>query len=133
MYFPRRYFSAALFALLALPVAASAQTAAPAKLVTGTWTGKITTPGNPDPTDITFEVTYKADTLSIDLVAGEHGKFALNDIKLSDKKLTFFFTPGPKVVCELNVKEAGYAGDCKDDDGAIVPLTMLPPAKPAKT
>lgn len=133
MYFSRRILTAALFAL-ALPVAASAQTAASAaKLVTGTWKGWITTPGNQTPTDITFEVEYKADSLAITLVAGEHGKFPLNEIQVTDKKLSFFFTPGPKVTCVLDQKDTGYAGDCTDTEGNVVPLQMLPPAKDQKS
>jgi hypothetical protein len=128
----RKIIPAAFFALVALPMAASAQTAAPAKLTAGTWTGTIITPGNNDPTDLSYVVEYKADALAITLVAGangEHGRFPLNDIKVSTSEITFSFTPGPKVLCDLKSKDAGYEGNCKDDDGNVVPLTMLPPAK----
>jgi hypothetical protein len=133
MHFQHRTFTAALFALLALPLAASAQTATPARLASGTWTGMITTPGNQEPTSITFEVGYKADTLAIALVVGEHGTFPLSDIELSEKTLKFSFTPGPKVSCVLNSSNTGYEGNCSDDDGNVVPLTMITPAgEPAR-
>lgn len=128
----RRIIPAALFALVALPLGASAQTAAPAKLATGTWTGTITTPGNNEPTDLTYNVEYKADALAITMGVGannEHGKFPLSDIKLFNGALTFSFTPGPKVLCDLKAKDAGYEGSCKDDQGNVVPLTMMPPVK----
>ena len=132
MVFPRRILAAALFAL-ALPLAASAQSAAPAKLAVGTWTGSVTPPNEPEPQNITFEVSYKADTLAITLVAGDHGSFPLNDIQVTDSKISFSFTPGPKVVCALETKGIGYAGDCKDDEGNIVPMSMAPPAKEQKS
>ena len=54
----------------------------------------------------------------------------LEDVKLVDKKLSFWFTPGPKVVCELNGKDDGsFAGNCVADDGVQVPMTMVPPKK----
>ena len=130
MLYPRRILTAAVFAL-ALPLAASAQTApaTPAKLVPGIWTGTIVTPGNTNETELTYEVEYKADALAITMVVGEHGKFPLSDIKVSSTDIAFSFTPGPKVLCSLNSKENGFAGTCKDDQGNVVPLTMLPPAK----
>src|SRR5688572_1901161 len=132
MHFQRRIFTVALFALLALPVAASAQTTTPARLAAGTWTGTITTPGNQDPTNITYEVDYKADALAIALVVGEHGTFPLNEIEVVDAKLKFSFTPGPKVSCVLDANDTGYAGSCSDDEGNVVPLTMVAPVKEAK-
>ena len=133
MHFQRRIFTAALFALLALPVGASAQTATPVKLAAGTWTGTIVTPGNQDPTNLTYEVEYKADTLAIAMVVGEHGTFPLNEIEVADTKLKFSFTPGPKVLCVLNANDTGYAGNCSDEEGNVVPLTMVAPAKQAKS
>jgi hypothetical protein len=124
---------AALFALFAFPVVAFAQSAAPARLAVGTWTGKIVTPGNHEPTDLTYEVEYKADSLAITMVAGQEGKFTLNEIVVSDTRITFSFTPGPKVKCVLNSKTTGYAGECVDDDGNVVPLTMVPPAREPKS
>jgi hypothetical protein len=129
----RRILTAALFALLALPLAASAQSAAPVKLAVGIWTGTVTPPNEPVPMGITFDVSYKADTLAITLAAGEHGSFVLNDLVVTDAKSSFAFTPGPKVVCALAVKDAGYAGDCTDDGGNVVPMTMTPPAKDPKS
>jgi hypothetical protein len=133
MDFPRRILTAALFALLALPLAASAQTAAPVKLAVGTWTGTVTPPNEPQPMNITYEVSYKADTLAITLVAGDHGSFPLNELEVTDTKISFSFTPGPKVVCALAAKDGGYAGDCTDDGGNVVPMTMTPPAKDPKS
>jgi hypothetical protein len=132
MLFPRRILTAALFAL-ALPLAASAQTATPVKLAAGTWTGTVTPPNEPGPMNITYEVSYKADTLGITLMAGDHGTFVLNEVAVTDTKISFSFMPGPKVVCALTLKDASYAGDCTDDDGNVVPMTMTPPAKDPKS
>jgi hypothetical protein len=125
-----RILTAALFALLALPLNSSAQSAAPVKLAAGTWTGTVITPGNQDPTNVTFEVGYKGDTLQVALVVGEHGTFDLKELEVTETKISFSFTPGPKVVCVLKPQESGYAGECLDDQGGVAPLTMVPPAKP---
>ena len=130
MSFPRRILAIALFAI-ALPMTATAQDAPPAKLVTGTWTGVVTPPDGS--VEVTYEVSYKGDTLTIVLTAGGHGIFTLNDVEHTATKLSFTFTPGPTVVCALKPNaEGGYAGDCTDDGGLAVPMTMVPPAKDAK-
>jgi hypothetical protein len=132
MHFARRILLTAVFGL-ALPLAASAQsTTAPARLAVGTWTG-VVIPPNQEAVNVTYEVAYTADTLAIMLVAGDHGRFALNEIVVGETKLNFSFTPGPKVVCALSLKDTGYAGECTDDDGNVVPMTMVPPAKEAKS
>jgi hypothetical protein len=131
MSFPRRILVIALCAVALVPVTAAAQDAPPAKLVTGTWTGVVTPPDGS--VDVTYEVSYKGDTLSIVMTAGPHGKFPLNAVEHTATKLSFTFTPGPTVVCALKPNaEGGYAGDCTDDGGLAVPMTMVPPAKDAK-
>ena len=133
MSFLHRITMAALVALLTLPAVSFAQTTAPAKLVSGTWTGAITTPGNPTPTDIEYEVVYKEDALAITLVVAGRERFPLEDIEVSDGKISFSFRPGPHVVCVLKHGEAAYAGECTDGEGGVAPLTMVPPvAEPKK-
>ena len=118
-------FAAALAALLVLPAIGGAQS-----LESGTWTGTAAPPDGEVP--ITFEVKVSGDTIGITLNAGEHGSFKLEDVKLVDKKLSFWFVPGPRVVCELNRRDDGaFAGNCTADDGVLVPMTMIPPKKGA--
>jgi hypothetical protein len=120
-------FAAAL--MLSLPAVASAQNAAPV-LQVGKWTGTVTPP-NAEVTPVTFDVKSSNDTISIQINAGEHGTFAASDIALAGTKLTFSFTPGPKVMCVLNKKDDGsFAGECTDPDGGAAQMTMLPPKEP---
>lgn len=131
MSFPRSILAIALFAIATVPMTATAQDAPPAKLVTGTWTGVVTPPDGA--VEVTYDVSYKGDTLAIVMTAGPHGKFPLNDVEHTAAKLSFTFTPGPTVVCALKPNAAGgYAGDCTDDGGLAVPMTMIPPAKDGK-
>lgn len=130
MTFPRRILVLALFGLIAIPAAAAAQDAPPVKLAAGTWTGTVIPPDGA--MDVTYEVAYSGDTLNVVLVAGQHGKFALQELAVTATKISFSFTPGPRVVCALTVNEKGaYSGDCTDDGGLVVPMTMVPPAKDA--
>lgn len=130
MAFPRRILVLALFGLIAIPAAAAAQDAAPVKLVAGTWTGTVIPPDGA--TDVTYEVSYSGDTLNIVLVAGQHGRFPLHELAVTATKISFSFTPGPRVVCALTADDKGaYSGDCTDDGGLVVPMTMVPPSKDA--
>jgi hypothetical protein len=116
-------FAAALAALLTLPALGAAQA-----LESGIWTGTASAPDGE--VAITFDVKVSGDTIAITLNAGEHGSFKLEEVKLVEKKLSFWFTPGPKVVCELNRRDDGaFAGNCTDDGGTLVPMTMIPPKK----
>src|SRR5688500_15089663 len=126
MSFPRRILAIALLAIAIAPMTASAQDAPPAKLVTGTWTGVVTPPDGP--VDVTYDVSYKGDTLSIVLTAGPHGTFPLRQLLHTATKLSFSCAPGPTVICALKPNtEGGYAGDCTDDVGLqTVPMTMVP-------
>lgn len=120
-----RLYTAALAAVLALPALGAAQA-----LESGTWTGTATPPDGE--VAITFDVKVSGDSIAITLNAGEHGSFKLEEVKLVDKKLSFWFVPGPKVVCELNRREDGaFAGNCLDSEGMQVPMTMIPPKKGA--
>lgn len=127
-------FAAVAAVLLAFPVAASAQAPAAApKLATGQWTGTVSPPDG-SVVAVTFDVATTNDTLHIMINAAEHGNFAAEDIKVDASSVSFAFTPGPHVVCVLNKKDdASYAGNCSDDSGTAVPMTMVPPAKPAGT
>ena len=116
----------ALTLLALIPLAASAQ-----KLEPGKWTGTVTPPGE-GVVNVTFDVAMKGDTLAITLNAAEHGSFPLQEVKLAAGKLTFFFTPGPRVDCALERKEDGsFAGKCGDNSGGgeTAEMIMLPPKK----
>lgn len=116
-------FSAALAVIPA--TAAHAQ-----KLEAGKWTGSVTPPNEQGATAVTFEVTMKGDTLGITLNAGEHGTFAFSDVALADQNLTFWFEPGPRVDCKLALREDGaYAGSCRDTEGGVASMVMIPPQK----
>ena len=118
-----RLLAAALSALLLVPAWAAAQSLQPGK-----WTGTAAPPDGE--VAITFDVKVSGDTIAITLDAGEHGSFKLEDVKLVEKKLTFWFIPGPKVACELNRRDdQSFAGNCTADDGEVVPMTMIPPKK----
>jgi hypothetical protein len=117
--------TARVLALLAVfPLAASAQQ----KLEVGKWTGTVTPPGEPI-TNVTYDVTMKGDTIAITLNAGDHGSFQMEEVKLAEGKLTFHFTPGPRVDCALERKEDGsFAGRCTDGSEAAE-MVMVPPKK----
>jgi hypothetical protein len=123
-----RVLAAATAILLALPLAASAQTTAGAPtLVSGKWTGTVTPPDG-QLVEVMFDVATLNDTLQITIDAGQHGQFKAEEIKLDSASLSFSFTPGPRVVCVLAKKADGtYGGDCTDDGGTPVPMTMVPP------
>jgi hypothetical protein len=72
----------------------------------------------------------KGDTIGITVNAGEHGSFTFSDVKLTDKGLTFWFMPGPRVECALTRLEDGaFAGPCRDPEGGIATMVMIPPKK----
>lgn len=111
----------------------SALTVVPAEAQTlqvGKWTGSVTPPDEPIATEVTYDVTLRGDTISITATAAEHGSFPLNDVKLTDGVLTFWFQPGPRVDCTLNRRDDGsFAGDCRDPDGGVAGMVMVPPKK----
>ncbi len=110
--------------LVLLPLAASAQE----KIEAGKWTGTVTPPGEAT-VNVTYDVTVKGDTIGITLNAGEHGSFVVEEVKLVDGKLTFSFTPGPRIACTLNKKPDGsFAGQCTDGQQPA-DMVMMPPKK----
>ena len=112
--------------MLLLPSAVSAQTATPT-LPVGKWTGTVTPPDG-ETAAVTFDVKSSNDTIAIQINAGDHGTFETSDVKLAGTKLTFSFTPGPRVLCELEKKEDGsFAGHCAEDNGKVALITMVPP------
>ena len=69
--------------------------------------------------EVTYDVTMYGDTIGITVNAGEHGSHRFNDVKVNDKTLTFWFTPGPRVECTLTRGEDGaFAGTCRDTKAA---------------
>lgn len=115
--------SAALPLLALVPVEAQ-------KLEPGKWTGTVTPPGQQMAMPVTYDITTKGDTIGITVSAGEHGSFAFNEVKLNEKTLTFWFTPGPRVECTLTRGEDGaFAGPCRDSEGGMASMVMVPPKK----
>jgi len=116
-------FLAALPLLIGLPAQAQ-------KLEPGKWTGTVTPPGEQTAMPVTFDVTLKGDTIGITVSAGEHGSFTFSDVKLADKALTFWFSPGPRVDCSLTRGDDGvFSGPCKDTQGGVASMVMVPPKK----
>jgi hypothetical protein len=114
---------------VALPLLANAGTAAAQKIEAGKWTGSVTPPGE-GRTEVTYDVTVKADTIGITVNVGVHGTFPMNDVKLNDNTLTFWFAPGPRVDCTLVRRDDGaFDGGCKDTNGGDALMTMVPPKK----
>lgn len=100
------------------------------KLEPGKWSGSVTPPGEQLAMEVTYDVTVNGDTIGITVDAGEHGSFPFSEVKLSDKTLTFWFAPGPRVDCTLTLREDGaFAGPCRDSDGGIASMAMLPPKR----
>lgn len=105
--------------------AAQAQT-----LEVGKWTGTVTPPNEQQTVPVTYDVTMKGDTIAITVDAGEHGTYPFNGVKLSDGVLTFWFSPGPRVDCNLTRGEdGGYRGPCRDSEGGTARMEMIPPKK----
>ena len=97
-------------------------------LKTGTWSGTIAPPGDVA-TDITYDVSYDEGALSITINIPEMGgSLSASDISLDGETLSFSFTPGPQVDCNLQRQEDGsFAGDCSPGGGEAGHLTMVPP------
>lgn len=99
------------------------------ELESGTWTGLMIPPGGSD-IEITFEVTSTPDSLGIKLVAGQQGSFDLNEIEYSEDNLTFTFSAGQLISCELKKKANGsFEGPCSEPSGEEGLLIMNPPKK----
>ena len=98
------------------------------QLQAGTWTGTVTPPNESQPTPVTYTVALEADTLSIVVDAGQHGKFPFHEVKVEEGRLTFWFAPGPRVECALERREDGsWAGGCRDPEGGVARVVMVPP------
>lgn len=119
----------AVLALVALTTTAAEAQDAPARLVTGKWTGTVTPPGDAQ-VNISIEVTSKNDAIAMKLDLGGHGIYKAEGIRLETNRLVFSFTPGPTVVCILNKKDDGsFAGECADDGGDAAQMVIMPPKK----
>lgn len=108
---------------ISVPAVCSAQS-----LKAGTWTGTVVPPGQDQPMPVTFDVTVRGDSLGIVLHAGDHGDFTGENVMHSDGKISFVFSPGPRVTCTLaQTEEGAFAGPCMGDDGSEAKMTMVPP------
>jgi len=116
-----RRLAIALVLVIAAPLTVAAQ-----KLTPGTWTGTVTAPDAGE-VSATFDVRVSGDTTSITL-KGEFGEFPLADVKVSEDRLTFTFSPGTMVRCTLMLRQdKSYSGDCLDDEGGKGVMVMNPP------
>lgn len=119
--------AAGLFAIAALlcavPAAAQAQT-----LRAGTWTGTVQPPDQ-QPMPVTYIVAGAQDSLTITIRSEQMGSFAVRELHVMSDRLMFSWSPGDaNVSCVLMRKDDGsYDGDCKDADGSIGHLVMIPP------
>lgn len=106
----------------------AAASAGAQQIETGKWTGSITPP-NQGAVQVTYDVAMKGDTIAITVSAAEHGEFRFSDVKLTGEVLTFWFTPGPRVDCSLTRRQddGAYAGSCRDSDGGLATMVMIPP------
>lgn len=123
-----RSFAAAFAtaAVLMLPGVASAQNTKDA-LPTGKWSGTITPPGA-ESAPVNYIVKTSNDTVSIIIDAGPHGSFDTSGVVWAAGKLSFSFSPGPKIDCTLTkVEEALYVGECTEGPGRAGRITMVPP------
>jgi hypothetical protein len=112
-----------------LPLLAVAPAAAQ-RLEPGRWTGKVTSPGETTPLEVTYDVSHKGDTTAVSLNAGENGSFPFSDVKLSGATLTFWFMPGTRVECTLTGRPDGvFFGNCLDAQGGLGSMVMIPPKK----
>ena len=93
----------------------------------GTWEGTTVLPnGSSNRTD--FDVTIENGELTI-LYHSVQGPMLLSDISLDGATLSYTFSPGVLVRCEVQRQDDGsYAGDCKTGNGQIGRHTMKPPA-----
>lgn len=99
------------------------------QLESGTWFGLMMPPGGSD-IAITLEVTSTSDSLGIRLIVGQQGSFDLNEIEYSEDKLTFTFSVGQLISCELKKKANGsFEGPCSDPSGEEGLIIMNPPKK----
>ena len=113
-----------------LPLLGAFGTGAAQQLPVGTWTGTVTPPNDPS-VNVTYAVALKGDTLTISINAGEHGTFPVSEAKLTDRTLTFWFMPGPRVECALTRRDDGaYEGTCAEAGSAeTAHMLMVPPRK----
>ena len=120
----RRPFRGVAVSLAAtIVVCASAYSA---ELPTGQWTGTVTPPnGDSTPATITVGEADGQLRISISLMGL---MLDFRDIELTDEGISFTWSPGPDVRCELALQEdRSYAGECTDPEGGTGYVTMAPP------
>jgi hypothetical protein len=111
----------ALAGLLFAAAPAAAQT-----LHTGTWTGTIAPPDG-GVVDVEYEVSVTNDEIGITLVF-EMGTFEFASIEFDGSVLSFTWSPGVNLTCELELQDDGsFEGECVDEGGESGFLTMNPP------
>lgn len=102
------------------------------ELPAGTWSGTISPPDQPG-FDVQYEVSYdEAGALQIDLIPppglGAPDTIPFEGIELSDGVLTFGWSAGTDLICELVRQEDGsFEGECVDMGGTPGIVVMVPP------
>lgn len=128
----RRYTTAIAVTVTVALAQTWAQKGTVPPLPTGKWTGTITAPKAKKPSDVTFDITLKAEKLTLTIDLGVE-QLPTSNVKAESGKLLFSFSPGGVAAdCVLNRQDNGsYEGTCKDEKGGIGKITMVPPNKGA--
>lgn len=102
------------------------------ELPTGIWSGTISPPDQAG-MDVDYEVSYDDEgALHIDLIPppglGAPDSIPFDGIELVDGVLTFGWSAGTDLLCELIQQEDGsFEGECVDLGGSPGILVMIPP------
>lgn len=125
---PRRFLAVAAIATVFATAPAVAQ-----ELAVGTWTGTVAPPDEL-PIDVQYEVSYDDEgALRIAILPpegiGAPPRLEFRDVMLEEETLTFSWTPGTELTCQLlRLDDGSFEGECTDTDGVPGQLTMVPPA-----
>lgn len=114
------------FLVACAAITAGAALVQAAELATGEWSATVTPPMG-QATPATLTVGEADGQLQISLaVMGMN--FAFRDIVLTDVGLSFTWTPGVDVQCELELQDdASFDGPCTDTNGGMGRIRMMPP------
>lgn len=111
--------------LLAAPLAAQ-------EMPAGLWSGTVSPPDDA-PFDVTYEVSHDEEgglhiTLFPPAGVGAPPEIPFDDVELVDGVLTFSWSAGVDLTCELVRREDGvFEGECIDSGGTPGILVMVPP------
>ena len=92
--------------------------------------GSVVNPGDVDPMDLNFEFSGAGESLQAEItVPGAEGmRIVMNELLITDTRFTFSFqAPGNSsyIECDLErMQDDSFYGDCFDDEGTVVPMTI---------